>query len=59
MWLLRTLSIRDVGNALVRRELGLAFRISQNLVSNRVNAVQLQLHRHTRRPARRALRRPS
>ena len=43
MYLLRTLSIRDVGNALVRREFGLAFRISQNLGSNAVNSVRLSL----------------
>ena len=55
MWLLRTLSIRDVGNALVRREFKLAARISGNLVSNGVNAVQFKLHRHTR--VRRAVRR--
>ena len=52
MWLLRTLSIRDVGNALVRREFRLAGRITQNLVTNGVNSVQFKLHRH-RRVARR------
>ena len=57
MWLLRTLSFRDVGNALVRREFKLAGRITQNLVSNGVNAVQFQLHRRLRRPVRRAARR--
>jgi hypothetical protein len=48
MWLLRTLSFRDVGNALVRREFKLAGRITQNLVSNSVSSVRLQLHRHRR-----------
>ena len=57
MWLLRTLSFRDVGNALVRREFKLAGRITQNLVSNGVNAAQFQLYRHLRRPVRRAARR--
>jgi len=56
MWLLRTLSFRDVGNALVRREFRLAGRITQNLVSNGVNSVQFRLQRHTR-PVRRAARR--
>ena len=41
MWLLRTLSIRDVGNALVRREFKLAGRISHNLISNGANAARL------------------
>ena len=58
MFLLRTLSIRDVGNALVRREFGLAVRISSNLVSNGVHAMQFKLHRHVR-PIRRAVRRPA
>ena len=56
MWLLRTLSFRDVGNALVRREFKLAGRITQNLVSNGVNALQSRLHRPGR-PMRRAMRR--
>ena len=55
MWLLRTLSFRDVGNALVRREFKLAGRITQNLVNNGVSAVQFRLHRHAR-PMRRAMR---
>jgi len=58
MWLLRALSFRDVGNALVWREFKLAGRITQNLVSNGVNAVQFRLHRHGR-PMRRAMRRIS
>ena len=57
MWLLRALSFRDVGNALVRREFKLAGRITQNLVSNGVNAAQFQLHRRLDRPTRRAARR--
>jgi len=57
MWLLRTLSFRDVGNALVRREFKLAGRITQNLVSNGVNAAQFQLCRRLHRPVRRAARR--
>ena len=56
MWLLRTLSFRDVGNALVRREFKLAGRITQNLVSNGVNSLQFRLQRHAR-PMRRAMRR--
>ena len=56
MWLLRTLSIRDVGNALVRREFKLAGRITQNLVCNGVNSVQCRLYRRAR-PVRRAARR--
>ena len=56
MWLLRALSFRDFGNALVRREFKLAGRITQNLVSNGVSAVQFKLHRHAR-PIRRATRR--
>ena len=54
MWLLKTLSFRDVGNALVRREFRLAGRITQNLVSNGVSTVQFKLHRQ-RRVARRVL----
>ena len=56
MWLLRALSFRDVGNALVRREDKLAGRITQNIVSNGVNSVQFRLQRHAR-PPRRAARR--
>ena len=56
---LRRLSIRDVGNALVRREFGLAFRISQNLGSNAVNSVRFRLHKRTRSPLRQATRRTS
>ena len=56
MWLLRTLSFRDVGNALVRGEFKLAGRITQNLVSNGVNSVQCRLQRHAR-PICRAARR--
>ena len=56
MWLLRPLSIRDVGNALVRHEFRLATRITGNLISNGVSTVQGKLHRHVR-PARRAGRR--
>ena len=59
MYLLRTLSIRDIGNALVRREFGLAFRISQNLGSNAVNSVRFRLHKRTRLPIRYATRRTS
>jgi len=43
MYLLRKLSIRDVGNALVRREFALALRITHNLGSNAVNAVRFNL----------------
>ena len=42
MFTLRKLSIRDVGAALKRRDLGLAVRISHNLGSNAVNAARLQ-----------------
>ena len=58
MWLLKTLSFRDVGNALVRREFKLAGRITQNLLNNGVNAVHFKLHRYVR-PTRRAARRYS
>ena len=59
MYLFRTLSIRDVGNALVRRDFGLAFRISQNLGSNAVNSVRFRLHKRTRLLIRHAMRRAS
>lgn len=56
MWLLRTLSIRDVGNALVRREFGLALRISQNLGSSALSTVRFR-HKRTRLPIRHTARR--
>lgn len=56
---LRRLSIRDVGNALVRRDFGLAFRISQNLGSNAVNSVRFRFHKRARLPFRQATRRAS
>ena len=43
MFTLRKLSIRDVGAALKRRDLGLAARISHNLGSNAVNSARFQL----------------
>jgi hypothetical protein len=57
MYLLRRLSMRDVGNALIRREFGLALRITQNLGSNAVNSVRFRLHK--RAPMRRTARRAS
>ena len=39
----RKLSVRDVGNALVRREFALALRITHNLGSNAVNSVRFNL----------------
>ena len=59
MYLFRTLSIRDVGNALVRRDFGLAFRISQNLGSNAVNAIRFRLCKRTRLSIRHITRRAS
>jgi hypothetical protein len=59
MYLLRTLSIRDVVRALKRRELRLALRISENLGSNAVNSVRFRLHKRTRLPIRHATRRAS
>ena len=52
MFILRTLSYRDVVRALKRRELRLALRISQNLISNEVNTVRFHLWRmHSRQSA--------
>jgi hypothetical protein len=45
MFILRRLSLCDVGAAPKRRDLGLAVRISHNLGSNAVNAACLQLSR--------------
>jgi len=59
MFTLRKLSIRDVGHALVRREFGLALRITNNLGINAVSAVRFRLHKRTRSPVRIAARRPS
>ena len=56
---LRRLSIRDVGNALVRRDFGLAVRITENLGSNAVNAVRFRLRKRTRLLIRHATRRAS
>ena len=58
MYLLRTLGIRDVVRALKQRKLRVAFRITQCLASNGVNAVRFRLrlrpHLHVRRAVRRA-----
>ena len=59
MLFLRRLSIRDVGNALVRREFGLAVRITENLGSNAVNAVRFRLRKYSRSLIRRTARRTS
>ena len=59
MWLLRTLSFRDVGNALVRRDFGLAVRITENLGSNAVNAIRFRLCKRTRLSIRHITRRAS
>ena len=48
MYILRTLSIRDVVAALKQRKLGVALRISQNLVSNAVNTARFRLRRRLR-----------
>ena len=45
MYILRTLSIRDVVRALWHGELGLALRISANLCSNAINTVRFRLRR--------------
>ena len=59
MLFLRRLSIRDAGNALVRREFGLAVRITENLGSNAVNAVRFRLCKRTRLSIRHITRRAS
>ena len=59
MFTLRKLSIRDVGNALKRRDLGLAVRISHNLGSNAVNTARFQLSKCSYLSIRRAIRRAS
>ena len=59
MLLLRRLSIRDVGNALVRRDFGLAVRITENLGSNAVNAVRFRLCKRNRLSIRHVTRRAS
>ena len=58
-YILRTLTLRDVARALKRRELRLAFRISQNLCSNAVSSVRCYLCRPSRPTARRPVRRAS
>lgn len=59
MFILRTLSYRDVVRALKRRELRLALRISQNLISNEVNTVRFHLRKRSRLPVRHAARKSS
>ena len=59
MYLLRTLSIRDVGRALKRRELRLALRISESLCSNAVSTLRFRLRKRTRLPIRHVARRTS
>ena len=59
MLFLRRLSIRDVANALVRREFGLAVRITENLGSNAVNAVRFRLRKRARLSIRHITRRAS
>jgi hypothetical protein len=51
-YILRTLSIRDVGRALQRREVRLALRISQNLCSNTVGTVRSHLRKRPHLPVR-------
>ena len=46
---LRTLSIRDVGTALKRREFGLALRIGQNLCSNAIGTAREPFATHAPR----------
>ena len=57
MYLLRTLSIRDVIRALKQRKLRLAFRITRCLVSNGMNAVRFRLRRYSHLHVPRAIRR--
>ena len=59
MYLLRTLGIRDVARALRQRKLRLAFRITQCLACNGVNAARFALRRRPHRHVHRAARRPS
>lgn len=59
MYILRTLGIRDVVHALKQRKLHVATRISQNLISNVVDAARFRLRRCSRLRLRRAVRRPS
>ena len=59
MLLLRRLSIRDVGNALVRRDFGLAIRITENLSSNAANAIRFRVCKRTRLSIRHITRRAS
>ena len=56
MYFLGTLSIGDVLRALKRRELRIALRISQNLLSNAVSTARTHLPRRSQLPVRRAVR---
>lgn len=59
MYILRTLGIRDIVRALKQRKLRVAFRITQHLISNVINAARYRLCRRSRPHLRRTARRPS
>jgi len=52
----RLLSIRDVGTALRRRQLGLALQISRNLCSNAIGTARSNLARRVSEETKRAVR---
>ena len=56
MYFLRTLSIRDVGVALKRRQVGLALRITHNLCSNGIGSVRYNLTKRASAQTKRAVR---
>ena len=53
---LRTLSIRDVGAALKRRQVGLALQISNNLCRNAVGSARANFATHASAQTKRAIR---
>ena len=53
---LRTISIRDVGAALQRRQVGLALQISHNLCRNAIGSARASLATHASAQTKRAVR---
>ena len=53
---LRTLSIRDVGTALKRREFGLALRIGHNLCRNAIGSARSSFGKRASEQTKRAVR---
>ena len=53
---LRTLSIRDVGTAVKRREFGLALRVGQNLCSNAIGTARSNFARRASAQSKRVVR---